>query len=68
MSHAKDMIQFIDATKLSDGAFFDLIAEHSPNARWDALIEDALTSPEKSSTLRKVLTVLAIQLIREQGH
>jgi hypothetical protein len=64
----KDMMQYVDATKLSDGAFFDLIAENSPNREWDALIEEARTSPEKSAKLRTVLMVLAIQIIREQGH
>ena len=62
------MMQYVDATKLSDTAFFDVIAENSPNREWDALIEEALTSPEKSAKLRTVLTVLAIQIIREQGH
>jgi hypothetical protein len=68
MANPKDMIQFTDATKLSDGAFFDLIADSSPNREWDVLIEDALTSPERAAKLRTVLTVLAIQMIREQGH
>ena len=68
MSHAKDMIQFIDATRLSDAAFFDLIADSAPSREWDALIESARASPEKSAQLRSILTLLAIQLIREQGH
>lgn len=68
MANPKDMIEFVDATRLSDSAFFNLIADSSPNREWDALIESALESPEKSAKLRTVLTLMAIQLIREQGH
>ena len=68
MANPKDMIEFIDATRLSDAAFFELISDSAPNREWDALIENALTSPEKAAQLRTVLTLLAIQLIREQGH
>ncbi len=68
MANPKDMIEFVDATRLSDVAFFELISESAPNREWDALIESALESPEKSAQLRSVLTLLAIQLIREQGH
>lgn len=67
MANPKDMIEFVDATRLSDVAFFELISDSAPNREWDALIENALTSPEKSSRLREVMTLMAIQLIREQG-